>query len=86
MAERGFAKHKSQQGYFKMGRDGVFNCMAFGLYRSTVGADTGKNDFLENVSVFRSYVYKRRNNVIPDKIQSVSSVPAVNKGAVNSTK
>ncbi len=49
MAELGFSKHISQAEYFKVGRRGVFNCTAFGLYRSLVGEDILKNDFMENI-------------------------------------
>ena len=51
MAEAGFSKHISQQEFFSVGRKGVFDCRAFGLYRSTVGEDKIKNDFLENIDI-----------------------------------
>ena len=73
MAVRGFAKHKSQQTYYKVGREGVFNCMLFGLYRSTVGEDIKKNDFLENINVFRTYNYLRKSSIIPFNVQIESS-------------
>jgi LmbE family N-acetylglucosaminyl deacetylase len=50
MAELGFSKHVSQTEYFKVGRRGVFDCRAFGLYRSLVGVDILKNDFMENIN------------------------------------
>lgn len=49
MAELGFSKHVSQTEYFKVGRRGVFDCRSFGLYRSLVGEDILKNDFMENI-------------------------------------
>lgn len=49
MAEIGFSKHVSQTEYFKVGRRGVFDCRAFGLYRSLDGDDIVKNDFMENI-------------------------------------
>jgi LmbE family N-acetylglucosaminyl deacetylase len=51
MAELGFSKHVSQTEYFKVGRRGVFDCRAFGLYRSLVGEDILKNDFMENIDI-----------------------------------
>jgi len=73
MAIRGFAKHKSQQTYYKVGREGVFNCMLFGLYRSTVGEDVKKNDFFENIDVFRTYSYSRKSSLIPLNEQTENS-------------
>ena len=51
MAEAGYAKHVSQQEYFSVRRTGVHDCRSFGLYWTTVGLDTGKKDFLENVTL-----------------------------------
>lgn len=51
MAELGFSKHVSQTEYFKVGRRGVFDCRAFGLYRSLVNEDILKNDFMENTDI-----------------------------------
>ena len=34
---------------FEVTDEGEFSCNRFGLYRTTVGPDTGKNDFLENI-------------------------------------
>ena len=59
MAEAGFACHASQQQWFKMGRTGVFDCAAFGLYFTNVGVDTKLDDpdFFENIgeTVFSDY-------------------------------
>ena len=51
MAVEGFACHASQQQWFQVGRKGVFDCMAFGLYYTNVGADTQLDDpdFFENI-------------------------------------
>ena len=49
MAKEGFAKHTSQQKYFKVRADGKNDCRKFGLYRSLVGEDQKKNDFFENI-------------------------------------
>ena len=51
MAEAGFACHASQQQWFRMGRTGVFDCAAFGLYYTGVGPDTKTDDpdFFENL-------------------------------------
>lgn len=90
MAVRGMAKHKSQGTYFKVGRSGVFNCMLFGLYRSTVGEDVAKNDFFENVKVFRSYKYTRKSSIIPFDVQkekkTISNAGVVTNAATNSAK
>jgi len=90
MAVRGFAKHKSQQTYYKVGREGVFNCMLFGLYRSTVGEDVIKNDFFENINVFRTYNYLRRSSLIPlnEKTENTYEINAgvAHKLALNSVK
>lgn len=51
MAEIGFSKHISQTEFFSVGKRGVFDCRAFGLYRSTVGEDIVKNDFLEGINI-----------------------------------
>ena len=49
LAEEGFAKHTSQQKYFKVRANGKNDCRKFGLYRSLVGEDQKKNDFFENI-------------------------------------
>jgi hypothetical protein len=51
MAVEGFACHASQQQWFQVGRKGVFDCMAFGLYYTNVGADTRSDDpdFFEHI-------------------------------------
>ena len=51
MATIGFSEHISQQEFFSVSKKGVFDCRAFGLYRSTVGEDKVKNDFLENINI-----------------------------------
>lgn len=50
MAQLGFAAHKSQQTYFSVKQSGPYDCRKFGLYRSTVGADTG-NDLFEHITL-----------------------------------
>ncbi|MBP5750076.1 MAG: hypothetical protein J6X24_04740, partial [Firmicutes bacterium] len=51
MAVAGFACHASQQQWFQVGRKGVFDCAAFGLYFTTGGTDTQLDDpdFFENL-------------------------------------
>ncbi len=49
MAKQGFLEHRSQQNYFAVEDFGPYDCRQFGLYRSTVGPDMQKNDFLENI-------------------------------------
>ena len=51
MAVAGFACHASQQQWFSVGRKGVFDCAAFGLYYTGVGPDTKLDDpdFFENI-------------------------------------
>lgn len=60
MAVAGFACHASQQQWFQVGRKGVFDCAAFGLYYTNVGADTQLDDpdFFENIGEedFSDYV------------------------------
>ena len=58
--ELGFPKHASQQSYYSWYFSGKaaavditqYSPREFGLYRSTVGADVAKNDFLENVTTY----------------------------------
>lgn len=50
MAKEGFAQHKSQQEFFKVEDYGPYDCRKFGLYRSTVGADSIGGDFMENLA------------------------------------
>lgn len=50
MAVAGFAKHASQQKWFSVEKSGKYDCRKFGLYRTTVGPDSGIGDFLENVT------------------------------------
>jgi hypothetical protein len=48
-----FAIHESQQGFFYVyGEGDDWDSRKFGLYRSTVGADTAKNDVFENITSF----------------------------------
>lgn len=52
MAVEGFACHASQQQWFQVGRKGVFDCAAFGLYYTNVGVDTQLDDpdFFEHIT------------------------------------
>ncbi|NMA94012.1 MAG: hypothetical protein GX975_05040 [Clostridiales bacterium] len=60
MAKEGYACHASQQKWFQVRTDGVFDCRAFGLYHSAVGPDSGEGDpdFFENIteSDFSDYI------------------------------
>lgn len=58
MAIEGFAKHKSQQTYFKVEASGPYDCRKFGLYDTQVGVDVNKNDFFENIdeTMYSDYV------------------------------
>lgn len=49
---RGFGCHKSQQQFFTVEQSGAYDMRKFGLYRSTVGADSG-NDIFENITLYR---------------------------------
>lgn len=52
VAKEGFGMHKSQHRYkqFKVEPiDSKYSCYHFGLYKTTVGPDIQKNDFLENI-------------------------------------
>lgn len=45
-----YLKHVSQQWcWFYVDDEYQYSCAAFGLYRTTVGADTGRNDMMENI-------------------------------------
>lgn len=51
MAVESFACHKSQQKWYSVRKvEGVYDCQAFGLYRTLVGPDVEKNDFFENIT------------------------------------
>ncbi len=60
MAKEGYACHASQQKWFHVRTDGVYDCRAFGLYYSAVGPDSGEGDpdFFENIteSDFSDYI------------------------------
>ena len=49
MAVEGFAQHRSQQKWFSVEKSGKYDCRKFGLYRTTVGLDTGSGDLFENI-------------------------------------
>lgn len=52
-AQDGYACHVSQQQYwFKVFRSGEYSCRDFGLYRTTVGEDTGIGDLFEHITVY----------------------------------
>lgn len=52
MAVIGFSYHSSQQQWYSVKKTpGVYDCQAFGLYRTTVGPDIAKNDFMENIKL-----------------------------------
>ncbi|MBP1587936.1 MAG: PIG-L family deacetylase [Clostridia bacterium] len=45
-----YLRHKSQQWtWFYVDDEYKYSCAAFGLYRTTVGSDSGKNDMMENI-------------------------------------
>ena len=50
VAVAGFSKHVSQQKWFSVEKSGKYDCRKFGLYRTTVGLDSGIGDFFENVT------------------------------------
>lgn len=50
VAQEGFACHLSQQHTkYTVYNEGPYDSKQFGLYRTLVGPDTGKNDFFENI-------------------------------------
>lgn len=55
VALESFNIYNSQTANYTVHKEGggVYDCHAFGLYRTTVGADTGKNDFMENITPYR---------------------------------
>lgn len=52
VADEGFLKHESQQGYYKVLDSGEHNNAAFGLAFTTVGPDVEGKDFFENVTLW----------------------------------
>jgi len=56
VAKEGFNCHKSQLyiDIAKVDDEYYLSCAKFGLYRSLVGADTGKNDILENITLYKN--------------------------------
>lgn len=69
-AEDAFAHHQSQQKWFTVQKKGVYDLRKFGLYKTTVGYDTG-NDILENV-IFSDEVKEIESSDI-ESIQQESS-------------
>ncbi len=53
MAKHGFSFHQSQHRWINIDAIGgtVYDCVNFGLYKSNVGKDVLKNDFLENITL-----------------------------------
>ena len=49
MAKIGYDQHVSQQQFYQMSQHGKYDNSKFGLYSTTVGYDTGKNDMFENI-------------------------------------
>ena len=49
MAKIGYDQHVSQQEFYQMSQHGKYDNSKFGLYSTTVGYDTGKNDMFENI-------------------------------------
>ncbi len=85
----GFPCHNSQQGtWFKSWLNGVsgqitrvteiatYNPAHFGLYRSTVGEDTLKNDFLENITTYaeREEIDRGEAKSVAELISSIGTV------------
>lgn len=53
VASEGYLQHASQQWcWFYVSDDYEYSCALFGLYRTTVGDDTGQNDILENLTTY----------------------------------
>ena len=79
MAVYGFSFHASQQQWYSVKKTpGVYDCQAFGLYRTTVGADTGKSDFMENIKLEEEK--KPDSSVVDSSPDSESSsIPDENK-------
>lgn len=52
MAVYGYSFHISQQKWYKVRQvAGVYDCRQFGLYRTKVGEDVKKDDFMENITL-----------------------------------
>jgi len=65
MAQRGFARHISQQRYFSVRKTGVHDCRNFGLYRSFRGPDIHMDDFFEGLAPYPDEPYPYAAIVIP---------------------
>lgn len=79
MAEYAFSFYKSQLKYNSISRETgkVYDCHAFGLYRTTVGNDTGKNDFMENIELYKEPVPEpepEESSLVDDSLNDSSSV------------
>ncbi len=82
MAEAGYACHKSQHIFpLSVGRSGVSDCQAFGLYRTTVGLDTNKDDFFENISSFVDFTA----DIFDEQAYSSDTLPDTNTDTPSDT-
>lgn len=57
-AQVGYAEHVSQHKYYQVEAGGQYDNAKYGLYSTTVGYDTGKNDFFENIPSAELYPLK----------------------------
>lgn len=75
IAQLGFAAHKSQQTYFSVEQTGPCDCRKFGLYRSTVGADTG-NDLFEHITLRANWPEPEPKPVLADAVPADAPAPS----------
>ena len=54
-AQVGYAEHVSQHKYYQVEAGGKYDNAKYGLYSTTVGNDTGRNDFFENIPSGEQY-------------------------------
>ncbi len=76
VATDAFAEHRSQQRYFSVDYNGKYDLSKFGLYFSTVGADTG-NDMMENI-----VTYEQQQIQYEEEVKRITEAALV---AVNAT-
>lgn len=86
VAQDGYACHVSQQQYwFKVFRSGMYSCREFGLYRTTVGADSGIGDLFENITVFSDAVSSEPESSEPESSEPSEPSSAEISSAAEST-
>lgn len=78
MACRGFSCHKSQQQFFTVEQSGPYDMRKFGLYRSTVGIDSG-SDIFEGITLYRDARTQEEPPAEPVKASEPPTEPAADE-------